>query len=89
MKLLFEALAQEERDAILDPKGTLKFPTKEMNMPNGEGTSQNSDLKGDDNKASSPNSKKQGKKKAEEVGNDTVRHAYNYYLLIDLHLPLL
>lgn len=86
MKALFEALPQEERDAIIDPKGTSKLPAKELNMPSGEGTSPNSDLKSDDNKASSSTSKKQGKKKADEVENDTVRHSYNRYLAIYLQL---
>ncbi|KAF8810148.1 hypothetical protein BYT27DRAFT_7240947 [Phlegmacium glaucopus] len=70
LKVLFEALSQEERDAIIDPKGTSKLPVKELNTSNGEGTSQNSDLKSDDIKASSSNSKRQGKKKAAEVEND-------------------
>lgn len=69
---------------MIDPKGTSKLPTKELNVPNGEGTSQNSDLKNGDHEASSSNSKKQGKKKADEVENDTVRHPYNHRLVIDL-----
>ena len=84
MKQLFEALSQEERDAIIDPKGTSKLPTKELNMPNCEGLSQNSEIKCDDIKASSSNSKKEGKKKADEVENDTVRHPYNHHLVIGL-----
>lgn len=74
MKLLFDALSQEERDAIIDRKGTSKLPTKELNVSNGERTSQNSDLKDDDNKPSSSSSKTQGKKKVDEVENDTVCH---------------
>ena len=84
MKLLFEALSQEERDAIIDPKGTSKLPTKELNVPNGEETFQNTDSRSDDNKASFSDSKKQGKKKADEVENDTVRHPCNPCSVIDL-----
>lgn len=73
MKLLFEALSQEERNTIIDLKRTSKFPAKELNVSNGEGVSQNFVSKCDDSKPLSSNSKKQGKKKAEEVENDTVR----------------
>ncbi|KAG2158454.1 uncharacterized protein EDB93DRAFT_670725 [Suillus bovinus] len=31
---IFESLPQDERDAILDPKGTNKLPTKDINKPN-------------------------------------------------------
>ena len=75
--MLFEALSQEARDAIIDPKGTSKLPTKELNVSNGEGMSQTYDLKDDDSKSSSSNSKKQGKKKADEVENDIVRRLDN------------
>jgi hypothetical protein len=84
LKLLFEALSQEERDAIIDRKGTSKLPTKESNVSNGERTSQNSDLKDDDNRPSSSSSKTQDKKKVDEVENDTVRRPYNRYLAICL-----
>ena len=87
MKLLFDALSQEERDAIIDRKGTSKLPTKELIVSNSEKTSQNSDLKDDDNKPSSSSSKTQGKKKVDEMENDTVRHPYNYYSAICLQLP--
>ena len=88
MKLLFEALSQEERDAIIDRKGSSKLPTKESNVSNGERTSQNSDLKGDDNTPLSSSSKTQGKKKMDEVENDSVRRPYNHYSAIYLQLPL-
>ena len=73
MKLLFESLSQEERDAIIDRKGTSKLPTEELNVSNGERTSQNSDLKDGDGRPSPSSSKTQGKKKMDEVENDTVR----------------
>jgi chromatin assembly factor 1 subunit A len=82
LKLLFEALSQEERDAIIDRKGASKLPTKELNVSNGEILSQNSDVKGDDNRPSSPSSKTQGKKKADEV--DTVCRPYDHYSAIYL-----
>ena len=88
--MLFEVLSQEERDAIIDPKGTSKLPTKELNVSNGERTSQNSDLTADDNRPSSSSSKTQGKKKVDEVENDTVvRRPYNYYSAIYLQFPFL
>ena len=88
MKQLFEALSQEERDAIIDPKGTSKLPAKELNVSNGERTSQNSDFTGDDNRPSSSSSKTQGKKKVDEVENDTtVRRPCNHYSAIYLQFP--
>ena len=86
MKLLFEALSQEERDAIIDRKGTLKNSTKESNMTNDERTSQNTDLKDDDNRPSSSSSKIQGKK-VDEVENDTVRRPYNQYSVVYSRFP--
>ena len=76
MKLLFDALSQGERDAIIDHNVNSKLPTKELNLSNAEKTSQNSDLK-DDGSSSSP--KTQGKKKVDEVENDAVRDLYNHY----------
>ncbi|KAF8968365.1 hypothetical protein BDZ97DRAFT_431832 [Flammula alnicola] len=67
LNLLFEALSQEERDALIDPKGANKLPTKELNKP---GPSQSSDAKVDDARNTPQSSKKQGKKKAEEAEND-------------------
>ncbi|KAG2755908.1 hypothetical protein P692DRAFT_20766720 [Suillus brevipes Sb2] len=34
LRVVFESLPQDERDAILDPKGTNKLPTKDVNKPN-------------------------------------------------------
>ncbi|KAG2349564.1 hypothetical protein BDR05DRAFT_1055214 [Suillus weaverae] len=34
LRAFFESLPQDERDAILDPKGTNKLPTKDTNKPN-------------------------------------------------------
>ncbi|KAG2077980.1 hypothetical protein BDR04DRAFT_1064958 [Suillus decipiens] len=34
LRAVFESLPQDERDAILDPKGTNKLPTKDINKPN-------------------------------------------------------
>jgi chromatin assembly factor 1 subunit A len=82
LRLLFEALLQEERDAIIDRRGTSKLPTKELNASNYEITFQNSELKDDDNRPSSSSSKTQGKKKVDEVENDTVRRPYKFYSAI-------
>ena len=89
MKLLFEALSPEERDAIIDRKRLSKLPTKESNVSNDERTTQNSDLKDDDNRPSSSSSKTQGKKKVDEVENDTVRRPYSHYLAIYLQFLFL
>jgi chromatin assembly factor 1 subunit A len=69
LKSLFEALSQEERDAIIDPKGTNKLPTKELNKPV---ASTSSEAKTDDGKGTPQSAKKQGKKKADEPENDNV-----------------
>ncbi|KAF8162912.1 hypothetical protein B0H34DRAFT_299811 [Crassisporium funariophilum] len=71
LKKIFEALPQEDRDAIIDPRGATKLPTKELNLPKPETSSVNLDIKADENKPSSSNSKKLGKKKADDVENDT------------------
>jgi len=34
LRAVFESLSQDEQDAILDPKGTNKLPTKDTNKPN-------------------------------------------------------
>ena len=58
-------------------------------MSNDERTTQNSDLKDDDNRPSSSSSKTQGKKKVDEVENDTVRRPYSHYLAIYLQFLFL
>ncbi|KAF9476322.1 hypothetical protein BDN70DRAFT_882568 [Pholiota conissans] len=68
LKSLFNALTQEERDAIIDPKGTNKLPAKELNKPSTPSTS--SEAKVEDTKDIPQSSKKQGKKKAEEPENE-------------------
>lgn len=74
---LFGALTQEERDTILDPKGTNKLPAKELNRPQ---AAQSSDTRVDESKSIPQSMKKQGKKKAEEVENDKViSHSYSQY----------
>jgi len=65
---MFESSSEEERDVIIDPKGSNKLPAKELNKPS---ASQTSDIKGDE-KETPQSTKKQGKKKAEEVENDNV-----------------
>ncbi|KAF5387133.1 hypothetical protein D9615_001848 [Tricholomella constricta] len=64
---IFEALPQDERDAILDPKGTSKLPQKEMNV------SQLSKTPGttSEEKPSPQSVKKKQRKKAEEE-NDAI-----------------
>ncbi|PPQ77583.1 hypothetical protein CVT25_011375 [Psilocybe cyanescens] len=68
LKLLFESYSQEERDAIVDPKGSSKVQSKELNNPT---VTQGSDSKLDDSRGTPQSSKKQGKKKAEEPENET------------------
>jgi chromatin assembly factor 1 subunit A len=65
---IFESLAQEQRDVILDPKGPSKLPPKQ-NPPE---ASKFSDVKTDILKGPSDDPKKQQKKKEDEE-NDTVR----------------
>jgi hypothetical protein len=65
---IFESLAQEERDVILDPKGLSRLPPKQ-NPPE---ASKHSDVTTDILRGSSEGSKKQ-KKKGEDEENDTVR----------------
>ncbi|KAF8911145.1 hypothetical protein CPB84DRAFT_1812600 [Gymnopilus junonius] len=67
LKLLLGALSQEERNVIIDPKGTNKLPPKELNKPN---SSQSTVA--DDAKVAPQSSKKEGKRKAEEPENDNV-----------------
>lgn len=67
LKSLFEALSQEERDVVIDPKGTNKLPTKELNKPVAS-----SEGKTEDGKGTPQSAKKQGKKKADEHENDNV-----------------
>ncbi|PPQ68491.1 hypothetical protein CVT26_003430 [Gymnopilus dilepis] len=70
LRLLLEALPQEERNAIIDPKGTNKLPAKELNKPDSlQSTNQTSD---DPKAALQPSSKKEAKRKAEEPENDNV-----------------
>ena len=57
-------------------------------MSNGERMPQNSDLTDDDNRPSSSSSKTQGKKKVDEVENDTVRRPFDHYSVIYLQFPL-
>jgi len=67
-----EALPQEERDAILDPKkSSNKFPSKEMNRPE---TTPNPEVKVDDARPTPESSRKQGKKK-EDNENEQVSNA--------------
>lgn len=66
---IFESLPQEERNAILNPKGNTKFPPKE----NLSEDSKPSDLTADTPKGSPEGCKKQQKKKGEDEENDTVR----------------
>ncbi|KAF9566259.1 hypothetical protein CPC08DRAFT_657870 [Agrocybe pediades] len=67
LKAIFEGYSQEERDAIIDPKGNNKLPPKELNKPS---TTPASDSKVEEKNAPQ-SAKKQGKKKAEEVENDS------------------
>ncbi|KDR81817.1 hypothetical protein GALMADRAFT_240043 [Galerina marginata CBS 339.88] len=67
LRLLFEAYSQEERDTIIDPKGTNKLPTKELNKPERSEGSVGPTV---DTKETPQSSKKQGKKKAEESENN-------------------
>lgn len=69
LKSLFDALPQEERDAIIDPKGANKLPSKELNKPI---ASTSSETMHEDVKCTPQSSKKQGKKKADEPENDNV-----------------
>jgi hypothetical protein len=64
----FEALSQEERDVILDPKGTMKLPTKDTNKVLAVSVSP---VKATDTEPTQP-SKKQQKQKAEDAENDMV-----------------
>lgn len=64
---IFESLPQEERNAILNPKGNTKFPPKE----NLSEDSKPSDLTADTPKGSPEGCKKQQKKKGEDEENDT------------------
>jgi chromatin assembly factor 1 subunit A len=66
---IFESLTQEERDAILDPKGTAKVPPKE----NLSEASKSVDVAVDTSKGSPEGPKKLQKKKGEDEENDSVR----------------
>ncbi|KAF8061551.1 chromatin assembly factor 1 subunit A-domain-containing protein [Lyophyllum atratum] len=59
---IFEALPQEERDAILDPKGTNKLPQKEMNVADSSKPSES--ISGE--KTPPQSAKKKQKRKVEE-----------------------
>ena len=65
---IFESLSQEERDAMLDPKGTAKSPPKE----NLSEVFKPGDIIADTSNRSPEASMKQQKKKGENE-NDTVR----------------
>ena len=78
---LFEALTKEERDAILDPKGANKLPAKELNKPQGSQSSDTS--RADESKTVPQSTKKQGKKKAEEVENDKVNYISSHSQNLD------
>ena len=67
--MLFEALPQEDRDVIIDPKAGNKLPPKELNKPH---TSQSAEPKAESNKGTPQSSKKKGKKKVEETENNDV-----------------
>ncbi|KAJ3508632.1 hypothetical protein NLJ89_g5647 [Agrocybe chaxingu] len=68
LKALFQALPQEARDVIIDPKKTsTKLPPKELNRPE---TTPNPDSNLDDAKSTPQSSKSQGKTKADEPEND-------------------
>jgi chromatin assembly factor 1 subunit A len=66
---IFASLSQEERDAILDPKGVAKVPPKE----NLSETSKPVDVTADASKGLPEGPKKQQKKKGEDEENDLVR----------------
>ena len=78
---LFEALTKEERDGILDPKGGNKLPAKELNKPQGSQSSDTS--RADESKTVPQSTKKQGKKKAEEVENDKVNYISSHSQNLD------
>lgn len=73
---LFEAMSQDDRDAILDPKGTAKLPTKELNKPESAESSL-IDLTSEESKATTPSKKR----KADEE-NNAVSHYY-FVLALD------
>ncbi|PPQ75499.1 hypothetical protein CVT24_013356, partial [Panaeolus cyanescens] len=62
LKAAFDALPQEERDSIIDPKAVGKLSKENKLTPSNAPDTKTEDL--------TP-SKKQGKKKADEAGNDT------------------
>ncbi|KII89048.1 hypothetical protein PLICRDRAFT_53535 [Plicaturopsis crispa FD-325 SS-3] len=70
---LVDALPEEERHALLDPKGAAKHHAKEPVKSASADTSASApmDLTGDEPESSSQPSKRQGKKKADESENDT------------------
>ncbi|KAF9533495.1 hypothetical protein CPB83DRAFT_880065 [Crepidotus variabilis] len=67
LKKTFDALSQDERNALIDPKKTHKLPNKEMNRPE---TTPNPEMKVDE-KPASESAKKQGKKKEESENDQT------------------
>jgi chromatin assembly factor 1 subunit A len=76
----FEALSQEERDVILDPKGTTKLPAKDTNKVLAMSVSP---AKAADTEPTQL-SKKQQKQKAEDAENDMVC-TYSYSELCLAH----
>jgi chromatin assembly factor 1 subunit A len=69
LRVLFEALPQERRDAIIDPKAANKLPHKELNKPH---TSQSAEPGAENDKGTPQSSKKRGKNLVGEMENNNV-----------------
>jgi len=75
---LFEALPQDQRDAIIDPKNVSKVPVKESTPVK---TVQEEDSK---TPTVTPNTKKQGKQRAGDAENDQVCPFQHFLTIIHL-----
>lgn len=69
LRLVFEALPQERRDAIIDPKAANKLPSKELNKPH---TSHSAEPGAENDKGTPQSTKKRGKNLAVETENHNV-----------------